>query len=721
MKCNQAEATNLETNLALPHTMRRMLTVVAVAFLLLGSAWFGQNEDAVNQWLEQRQIVVSSEDPPLLGIQTQESWLVVVVDFEAHPSTNGWGIEEAERLLEQAAVPYIRQMTANETILDIVVYPDVIRASESLAAYGSDGSGKDTNEDGVFLPVQLAEEAVLATDTNWSRYDLDADGFVDRFLILHTTKGQEENPATQSRIWSHFTHFDEPIEVDGGLQIAHYTMASLQTGSSGVGTILHEMLHQMGAADLYPVHESGTTVASKGPGDWDIMASGNWNGGGRWPAMPSGPTLDLIGSQRIQTLELDWPATSSRPCYGPTVEIAGTTEGGTVYKVPIGDTENIFIEARTDFGYDERLPGHGILVSYQDLSAGNIKENELNTNPYRPWMYVVEADGNRDLMQGSNQGEQGDLFGHNTTFGRQGIQIRTHDGLLVPWMANVSMDNASFNINFVAEDCSPQTSLDLPDHGATVLVGEAIPLSISPSTTTCTPLLQSSDGREVVIEQADSTEAAIHVLGTATPNSVVHLTGTITCDGDVFDLDYQLRIMNRVPIESRFSSMIHPVEEGTLEVPLSTIGSGSQRFNVVLDGPLERIAQGPSDVIVSSNTTEVELSINPAGLLQENMMVYGTVVLSTAEGEAWAIDVSLQATSASSSAFAQLTQPNLILATMLALMALSLAGGLLRQRTMAPSIDEKPTSSLDVPAHSPLEVDRHDPWGRPIDEDQPVR
>ena len=69
-------------------------------------------------------------------------------------------------------------------------------------------------------------------------------------------------------------------------------MASLATGDSGFGTIIHEMLHQMGAYDLYPAHKC--TRSLEGVGDWDIMANGNWNGGGKWPALPSASTISVV-------------------------------------------------------------------------------------------------------------------------------------------------------------------------------------------------------------------------------------------------------------------------------------------------------------------------------------------------------------------------------------------------------------------------------------------
>ena len=67
------------------------------------------------------------------------------------------------------------------------------------------------------------------------------------------------------------------------LEVKHFTISSVH---SGVGTVVHEMLHQMGALDLYDVHSDLPTSNWNGIGDWGIMASGNWNGNGAIPALP---------------------------------------------------------------------------------------------------------------------------------------------------------------------------------------------------------------------------------------------------------------------------------------------------------------------------------------------------------------------------------------------------------------------------------------------------
>ena len=150
---------------------------------------------------------------------------------------------------------------------------------------------------GVASLVEQSAAALLSGE-DLSRWDFDGDGTVDRLLILHSGGAQESGGGSDA-IWSHMSWLDEPLEV-GDWQVGHYTIASLD---SGIGTVVHEMLHQMGAHDLYDVHSDLPSSNWNGLGDWDIMASGNWNGNGAIPSMPGAATLNLIGAKRSMTVD----------------------------------------------------------------------------------------------------------------------------------------------------------------------------------------------------------------------------------------------------------------------------------------------------------------------------------------------------------------------------------------------------------------------------------
>ncbi|MFL2970129.1 MAG: hypothetical protein ACJZ63_04560, partial [Candidatus Poseidoniaceae archaeon] len=249
--------------------MNPKVGVPLVIALLIVSSWAFINGEQIDDWVRDNQLSSDESAETLLEIQEEERWLVLVADFPSQRASEAWGVNQAQNMLDDIARSYIEQLTDGQTNLTIVVHQEVATASEDVGRYGSDFEGnRDTDSAGNFLPLDLAEEVVLdlASSINWSQFDLNGDDEVDRLLILHTTKGQEETPAQSEKIWSHFTHFETPLDVGDGLSVGHYTMASLRTGSSGMGTVLHEMLHQMGALDLYPVHDSSLDTDWHGVG-----------------------------------------------------------------------------------------------------------------------------------------------------------------------------------------------------------------------------------------------------------------------------------------------------------------------------------------------------------------------------------------------------------------------------------------------------------------------
>jgi M6 family metalloprotease-like protein len=696
--------------------MQRLLTLLAaLAFISVGG-WSFLNQEIVDTWILERNFIETHDTDDLVGLQTNETWLVLIVDFESNPSNGVWGADEARSLLANRASDYFYQVSGNLTNVNLTVYPEVIRASNDLAYYGGDTSNRDVDADGTFMPEELAQEAVegISTPVDWDPFDLDGDGTIDRLLILHTSKGQEENPGVKNRIWSHFTHFDSPINVAEGHTVEHYTMASLQTGTSGIGTIMHEMMHQMGAVDLYPVHDDSSFQTWKGLGDWDVMASGNWNGGGLWPALPSGGILDMIGANRTVELDLTWPSDSVSPCIGPTITLDGTSDSGDVLKVPIGEDESIYIERRSDSGYDTRLPGSGILVTYSDSSAGNIDRNEVNTNPNFPFLMVIEADGQQDLVSGSNEGEQSDLFSNGSNFGAEGIQIRTHDGVLVGWTASISGDDSQ-NITFTSTNCSPSFELDLPDYSATLLPNATIPVDLN-HPGPCTSNLTSSDGRGISIVQnsLDSNEFFLQFTQGGMANSLTIVEGNIQCDNDgSYHIIYPVLTLNRIPIEASFKADISSVEPSKISVPIASLGENIQRISVEIEGPLSRIAEADDFVLLSTNGS-YELNIQPNGLLSDNMLVRGELILSTEEGGEWVILVELSASDEDDMLLSEWRTPGRVLGIAGMLIGIYLVLGLRQNKPPRESKDDQPKPTNQIEQEE-IPSDNVDPWGRPVD------
>ena len=267
----------------------RISATIAGVLMLLGTISFAYNSE-IDSWVRDNSIVIEDDEVTTLGLQTEEYWPVLIVDFEG--GNSNWGKSEAEDILIPEASNYFDQFTNYNSNVQIDIIDKITIPEFGMEYYGKDyGIQRDSSSDGTHLPMILAKEVVQdqMNNVDWGKYDLNDDGWVDRLLILHTSIGQEEG-GNSNRIWSHFTTFDEVLNLPNDIKAGHYTMASLGTGDSGFGTIIHEMLHQMGAYDLYPAHGSVNQYSWKGVGDWDIMANGNWNGG--------------VNGQQFQVLQL---------------------------------------------------------------------------------------------------------------------------------------------------------------------------------------------------------------------------------------------------------------------------------------------------------------------------------------------------------------------------------------------------------------------------------
>ena len=654
---------------------------IAIVFALLSVVAFA-NGEALNEWVKDHAITIEAEEEgPLVGITKEESWLVVLIDFPDQNEIANCDQQRASNLIDDSARNHLNQGFGPSSTLEIDYHDRIVTTDSGMADYGHDVDGEnDVGRKGV-NPHTLAQEVVLEIKDevpDWSKYDLNDDGWVDRFLILHCIKPQEDGGGSSSRIWSHFSSIEEVVNLPDDLKIAHYTIAS-QHSSNNFGTIMHEMYHQVGAADLYAVHDATVNQDWKGIGKWDIMASGNWNGNGVWPALPSSPSIELIGGKRHQDMQLEWlPGTD---CTGPEYTFQGLSRGGDSLKIPIGEDEFVWIEYRSDYGFDAHLPGNGLLVMQQDLRTGEIEDNLVNSHPERAWLKVIEADGEQNMVSGNNDGEASDVFWDGDQFGSEGITIRNRDGILVDWTANVTVENGTPSIEFSSADCGHATEVDLPDYGSVLTPDDNIPIIAD-----CAGIqydLTSSDGRNIVVENGEIKFSSPGIKGV-----VGLITGTISCsEGTPVDIRHEFEVLGNIPIETSFEGNIPAVIVSTIEIPVEFEGDDSQMWLVGVDGALSRIATTDVNQELSDGSTII-LEINPAGLLVDGMYVKGEVVLASDSGHKYHIEIELTAGGQEESTFEEWTSPAKLIPIALGLAAIWVALGI-RSPAGQVAIDEQ--------------------------------
>ncbi len=295
-------------------------------------------------------------------------------------------------------------------------------------------------------------------------------GLYDAVLIEHAGDGEESDITGTyiHDIWS--LYYANPVEDKAGQitgcisqnasntnclsvtlkdgYLMHEAIIMPQTDSRTVpspgiivdplGVYVHEFGHWIGLPDLYC---TALVCLLDGAGKWSLMADGVYNYNPNDSSTqttvlsaPTNTTLYWYGSSPSHLdawslMYLGWvnPQIITTYLSGMTLNTiesvpppAFASAGTNILKAQASTTttsQYFLIENRQQIGYDAGLPGHGLLVWLvdQDVIDANFPSNSINTNPERPGLKLIQADGTWSLLQppgapGSNTGTAGDPF-----------------------------------------------------------------------------------------------------------------------------------------------------------------------------------------------------------------------------------------------------------------------------------------------------------------------
>ena len=581
--------------------------------LLLASSFVYINSETVNDAISSTVETSSTTESKLVGLEDEEFWPVLRVSFPAKPFPNSLlgGLLEGNSSAEQ----YISEISGGNSQLMTTIVGETWASPYLESHWGTDSeTERDTGADSGGAR-ELAREAIISTFQNQdiSQWDLDGDFIVDRLLILHSGQAQEEGGPSTS-IWSHFSSFYEPVVV-GEYTFEHYTMASVH---GGLGVLVHEMLHQMGAVDLYDVHSDAPTRNWHGLGDWDIMASGNWIDDGSRPTLPSSSTLELINA--IDPIE---PTLTSDGNFS----LEPLSNGGSPLKIEIASQEYIWITLRSSIGFDKGLPGHGILVEQQDLNFGDVSSNLVNTDPTKPWVKIVEADGDDALLRAIDYGSAGDVFDVGDRFGHTGKKIWDNHGRLVQWTARVieiSESSAVIEFDFVGD---ANSTLIVPRNPIVVLNDEPIIADIF-NIDKCIVEVDISSTGGVVIPPHDGNSTRIQLIEiTNSSSSKGTIEGSIGCHNrpkNIVSIDW-IVVNHRLSADDIVATVPWD-SDSTIALYPESFGSGPRTYSIAIEGAAGRIAE-PLTKGTFYPGDAIELRIIPDGLLEPRMIAKGELVI----------------------------------------------------------------------------------------------
>lgn len=289
--------------------------------------------------------------------------------------------------------------------------------SKNMSYYGgNDYSNEDKNPyDMIIEACQLAD----ADGVDFTQYDNNQDGEIDFVYVFYAGYGEADGGGANT-IWPHTFWIKDgagkTVLLDGKLLNSYACGNELSAGTKihdGIGTFCHEFSHVLGLPDMYYTGNS-LTFAAKLMGTWDIMDYGPYNNDGNTPPSYSAyerffmgwltPT-QITGNKDV----LLHPLNSGRG--------AGLIAASTHNMVGNDPNPATFylLENRPKEGWDQYIPGSGMMLTKIQYNYSNWFYNTTNNNANKLGVDIIEADGINTGTNSSGEnkyynGKAGDLF-----------------------------------------------------------------------------------------------------------------------------------------------------------------------------------------------------------------------------------------------------------------------------------------------------------------------
>lgn len=277
-----------------------------------------------------------------------------------------------------SAVDFFRESSMDQFIPEFDVFGP-ITLSKNMAYYGGNGYSGDDQHPGAMV-VEACQQ--LDNIIDFTEYDRDGDGYVDNVFVFYAGRG-EASGGSADTVWPHswtVQASEGTMPVHDGVRVNRYACSNEWEGSrpDGVGTFVHEFSHVMGLPDLYAT----SYTSSFTPGSWSCMDYGPYNNNGCTP--PIYAAFERYALGWMEPMEIKGAINAVLPNI--------TTNKAGIVKTA-KDTEFFLFENRQQTGWDEYVPGHGMLIWHVDYNSSVWSSNKVNNTPSHQYVDIEEADG----------------------------------------------------------------------------------------------------------------------------------------------------------------------------------------------------------------------------------------------------------------------------------------------------------------------------------------
>lgn len=322
--------------------------------------------------------------------------------------------------------------------------------------------------------VNQFRDACLVADEmglDFSKYDLNEDGFVDFLFIIFAGHGEAQGGPYES-VWPAMMDLSNYVfDYFDGLNLGVAACSCELKGASGtnmdgVGTICHEFSHILGLADIYDTSNQG----GHGMCHYDIMDIGTYNDN---LVTPSGYTA-------MDKYTLGWldPVILEEPRKDIALRPFSETHDAAFIVNPANPDEYFTLENRQQTGWDKGIPGHGLVVSYCHYDKQHWNRNTVNAIAAKyEHVRIVAAD---NIWMNSMTDEAGDPF--PGTMGNTSLSATTKPGAY--WQSSGSAVPVDWEIANIRESSDGTITFDFnttagidavaADHTEVLVVGNSV-------------------------------------------------------------------------------------------------------------------------------------------------------------------------------------------------------------------------------------------------------
>ncbi len=405
--------------------------------------------------------------------------LVLLVNFSDKSMTSSHNKAFFQNLLNgslPSVQDYFKTSSGGNYVPEFDVYGPYTLDNNMAYYGGNDSQGNDEHPDQ--MVVDACAKA-YADGCDFSQYDSNSDSKVDNIYVIYAGYGEAAG-APANTIWPHSWEIYSS-NVSGTLRyngktLGHYACSAELSGKSGtnsdgVGTFAHEFSHVIGLPDYYDTDYGTNSDNGVTPGEWTLMDQGSYNGSGQYPPLYSIYDKYFMGWTTPKFLAKD---EKKNVTMTTTWDDAYQITGGSS-RVACTNTNTVYyIENRQKSGYDQYLPGHGMILWKVTYNSTRWNSNDLNNTAGTLRYTIVPADGKT-----KNYGQATDPFpgsgrvkSYTKITGCEMTEI-TESGNNITFKFNGGVDKTKASYEFVASNCT------VPEDGE-VAINAALNVTITP-------------------------------------------------------------------------------------------------------------------------------------------------------------------------------------------------------------------------------------------------